>query len=36
MQITDGRDEVIKFEPDQAGYLHWKLTIEGPSPLRDE
>lgn len=34
MQITDGRDEVIKFEPDQAGFLRWKFTIGGQSPLR--
>ena len=36
MQITDARDEVIKFEPDQAGFLRWKFTIGGLSPLRDE
>lgn len=36
MQITDGRDEVIKFEPDQSGFLRWKFTIGGQSPLRDE
>lgn len=34
MQITDGRDEMIKFEPDQAGFLRWKFTIGGQSPLR--
>jgi hypothetical protein len=33
MQITDGRDEVISFEPDQAGFLRWQVTIGGPSPL---
>ncbi|SHF22532.1 hypothetical protein SAMN05443144_106162 [Fodinibius roseus] len=36
MQITDGRNEVIKFEPDQAGFLRWKFTVGGQSPLRDE
>jgi hypothetical protein len=36
MQITDGRNEVIKFEPDQAGFLRWKFTIGGQSPLKDE
>ena len=36
MQITDGRDEVIKFEPDQAGFLRWKFTIGGQSPLTDQ
>lgn len=35
MQITDGRDEVIKFEPDQAGFLRWKFTIGGQSPLTE-
>jgi hypothetical protein len=33
MQVTDGRDEVISFEPDQAGFLRWQVTIGGPSPL---
>ncbi|WP_441000139.1 DUF6268 family outer membrane beta-barrel protein [Fodinibius sp. SL11] len=36
MQITDGRDEVIKFEPGQAGFLRWMFTIGGQSPLKDE
>lgn len=36
MQITDGRDEVIKFEPDQAGFLRWSFTIGGQSPLADQ
>ena len=36
MQITDGRDEVINFEPDQAGFLRWQFTIGGQSPLRDQ
>lgn len=36
MQITDGRDEVINFEPDQAGFLRWQFTIGGQSPLKDE
>jgi hypothetical protein len=33
MQVTDGRDEVIAFEPNQAGFLRWQVTIGGPSPL---
>ena len=33
MQVTDGRDEVISFEPDQAGFLRWQVTIGGQSPL---
>lgn len=33
MQVTDGRDEVIAFEPDQAGFLRWQVTIGGQSPL---
>jgi hypothetical protein len=33
MQITDGRDEVISFEPDQAAFLRWQVTIGGQSPL---
>lgn len=36
MQITDGSDELIKFEPNQASFLRWKFTIGGPSPLREE
>ena len=36
MQITDGRNEVIKFEPDQAGFLRWQFTVGGQSPLRDQ
>lgn len=35
MQITDGRDEIISFEPEQAGFLRWQLTIGGQSPLRE-
>jgi hypothetical protein len=33
MQVTDGRDEVISFEPDRAGFLRWQITIGGQSPL---
>lgn len=33
MQITDGRDEVISFQPDQAGFLRWQVTFGGQSPL---
>jgi hypothetical protein len=33
MQVTDGRDEVISFEPDRAGFLRWQVTIGGQSPL---
>ena len=33
MQVTDGRDEVITFEPDQAGFLRWQVTFGGQSPL---
>jgi hypothetical protein len=33
MQVTDGRDDVISFEPDRAGFLRWQLTVGGPSPL---
>ena len=36
MQITDGRDEVISFEPDQAGFLRWQVTIGGQSPLAEQ
>lgn len=35
MQVTDGRDELISFEPEQAGFLRWQLTIGGQSPLRE-
>ena len=35
MQITDGRDELISFEPEQAGFLRWQLTFGGQSPLRE-
>lgn len=35
MQITDGRDELLSFEPEQAGFLRWQLTIGGHSPLRE-
>ena len=33
MQVTDGRDEVITFEPKQAGFLRWQVTLGGQSPL---
>lgn len=33
VQITDGRDEVISFEPDRSGFIRWQVTIGGPSPL---
>ena len=33
MQITDGRDEVITFEPDRASFLRWQVTLGGQSPL---
>jgi len=33
MQITNGRDEVISFEPDQAGFLRWQVMLGGQSPL---
>ena len=33
VQVTDGRDEVISFEPDQAAFLRWQVTIGGQSPL---
>jgi len=36
MKITDGREEVINFEPDQAGFLHWQFTIGGQSPLKGQ
>jgi hypothetical protein len=33
MQVTDGRDKVISFEPEPAGFLRWQVTLGGPSPL---
>jgi hypothetical protein len=33
MQVTDGRDELITFEPNQAGFLRWQVTLGGQSPL---
>lgn len=36
MQVTDGRDEVIRFEPDQAGFLRWQVTLGGRSPLQEQ
>jgi len=33
VQVTDGRDKVISFEPDQSGFLRWQVTIGGQSPL---
>ena len=36
MQVTDGRDEVIRFEPDQAGFLRWQVTLGGQSPLQEQ
>jgi hypothetical protein len=33
VQVTDRRDEVISFEPDQSAFLRWQVTIGGPSPL---
>ena len=33
VQVTDGRDEVISFEPDQSAFLRWQVTIGGQSPL---
>jgi hypothetical protein len=36
MQITDGRDEVVSFEPNQAAFLRWQVTLGGQSPLRQQ
>jgi hypothetical protein len=33
VQVTDGRDEVISFEPDQSAFLRWQITIGGQSPM---
>jgi hypothetical protein len=33
VQVTDGRDEVIAFEPDQSAFLRWQVTLGGQSPL---
>ena len=33
VQVTDGRDEVISFEPDPSGFIRWQVTIGGQSPL---
>jgi len=36
MQVTDSRDEVISFEPNQAGFLRWQVTLGGQSPLAEQ
>lgn len=36
MQVTDGRDEVIRFEPEPAGFLRWQVTLGGASPLANQ
>lgn len=33
VQVTDGRDEVVSFEPDRSIFLRWHVTIGGSSPL---
>ena len=35
MQVTDGRDEVIRFEPNSSAFLRWQVTLGGASPLAE-
>ncbi len=35
MQVTDGRNEVIRFEPHSSAFLRWQGTLGGASPLAE-